>query len=89
MVFCQSHKKKVERSVSLILGTLGNLDHFRHSFLRLYQSVAIKGEFKEKYDNVQLGLLDMLHTQVKQSADVLIVQTVVNNFTVPSGFDNP
>jgi len=31
--------KVKERSVSLILGILGTLDHFRHSFIPLYQSV--------------------------------------------------
>jgi hypothetical protein len=35
--------KKIERSVSLILGILGILDHFRHSFTRLYQLVISRG----------------------------------------------
>ncbi len=35
--------KKVERSDSLILVILGNLGHFRHSFISLYQSVIIRG----------------------------------------------
>jgi hypothetical protein len=50
--------------------------------------------FKSLYENKQfshprLVLPDMLHTQIKQSADVLIIQTVVYDLTVPSGFDNP
>ena len=38
MVFCQ-FLKQIERSVSIILGILVNLDHFRHLFILLYQLV--------------------------------------------------
>ena len=44
----------IERSVSIILGILGNLGHFRHSFIVLYQSVMTRGERKDKYDKVEL-----------------------------------
>ena len=47
--------KKIERSVSLILGILGILDHFRHSFITLYQPVIARYLSKEKYDKVELG----------------------------------
>ncbi len=50
----QSYKKEIERSVSLILGILGNLDHFRHSFIRPYQSVITRCWSKDKYDKVGL-----------------------------------
>jgi hypothetical protein len=33
------HNIQIERSVSLILGILGNLAHFRHSFIKLTQNV--------------------------------------------------
>ena len=60
MVFCPSrasgsndqfYKKEIERSVSLILGSL---DHLRHSFISLYQSVITRDGNKEKYDIVEL-----------------------------------
>ena len=36
------------------LGILGNLAHFRHSFISLYQSIITKGGSKNKYDNIEL-----------------------------------
>jgi len=36
-------KGNAELSVSLILVILGNLVHFRHSFITLYQTVMIRG----------------------------------------------
>ncbi|CAB1082497.1 hypothetical protein D1AOALGA4SA_10114 [Olavius algarvensis Delta 1 endosymbiont] len=43
MVFCQFHRKKTERSDSIILVILGNLVHLRHSFITLCQIVMSKG----------------------------------------------
>ena len=53
MVFCQFYKK-IERSVPLILVILGNLVHFRHLFIVLYQSVTTKGCYEDKYDKVEI-----------------------------------
>jgi len=50
------YNKKIERSVSLILGTLVNLDHFRHLFTMLFQPVIKRGESKTIYDNVELTI---------------------------------
>jgi hypothetical protein len=44
---------EIERSVSLILGILGNLDQFRHSFISLYQSVIKRGGRIDKYDKLE------------------------------------
>ena len=44
----------IERSDSLILGILVNLDHFRHSFFPLYQSVLTRGGSKDKWDKIKL-----------------------------------
>jgi hypothetical protein len=38
--------KEIERSDSLILVILGNLGHFRHSFMPLYQSGITGAEAK-------------------------------------------
>ena len=38
--------KKTERSVSLILGILGNLDHFRHLFFRYISLLFCGAEAK-------------------------------------------
>jgi hypothetical protein len=46
--------KQIERSVSLSLGILGNLDHFRNSFISLYQSVIERGCSKDTYDKVEI-----------------------------------
>jgi hypothetical protein len=35
--------KEIERSETLTLVILVNLDHFRHLFIPLYQSVVIRG----------------------------------------------
>ena len=43
--------KQVERSVSLILG---NLDHFRNSFIILYQPVITKYRGKSKCDKLEI-----------------------------------
>jgi hypothetical protein len=40
-------QKQIERSVSLILGILGNLVHFRNSFIVLFQSVIIRRGSKD------------------------------------------
>ncbi len=48
MVFCQ-FLKQIERSDSLILVILGNLVHFWHLFIPLYQSVITGGRRKDKY----------------------------------------
>jgi hypothetical protein len=47
-------QEEIERSDSLILGILDNLDHFRHSFNFLYQSVITNNRSKSKYDKVEL-----------------------------------
>jgi hypothetical protein len=44
----------MERSVSIILGILGSLDHFSHLFNPLYQSVITKDGSKSKYDKAEL-----------------------------------
>jgi hypothetical protein len=80
--------KKTERSVSLILGILGNLGHFRHSLFDFISLLQQGAKAKRNMPILQL-FPDMLHSQVKQSADVLILQAVENDFTVPPGFDNP
>jgi len=36
-----------------------------------------------------LKLQYVFHTQIEQPADVLIVQAVIDDLTVPSGFDYP
>ena len=41
----------IERSDSLILGILGNLDHFRHSHILLYPVVK-KGWSKGLFDRI-------------------------------------
>ncbi|CAB1083547.1 hypothetical protein JY97_00335 [Alkalispirochaeta odontotermitis] len=45
--------KMAERSVSLILVILGNLDHFSHSFIPSYQFVVLRCWNKDKYDKVE------------------------------------
>jgi hypothetical protein len=46
--------KKIERSVSLILGILGNLGHFRHLFIKQNQVVITKSLLKNIYDKLEL-----------------------------------
>ena len=53
MVVVYRFYEKIERSVSKILGILGNLDYFRHSFFILYQPVITKGVSKDKSDDVE------------------------------------
>ena len=43
--------KLIERSDSLILGILGNLDHFRHLWILLNQSVVTRGRNKINLTN--------------------------------------
>ena len=54
MVFYLFYKIEIERSLSLILGILGNLAHFRHSFFSLYQPVLTRGGSKDRCDKVEL-----------------------------------
>jgi hypothetical protein len=46
--------KNIECSISLNLGILVNLDHFRHSFITQFQSFITRGESKINYDKVEL-----------------------------------
>jgi len=39
----ENELNQIERSISLILGILGNLAHFRHLFNPLYQCVIKRG----------------------------------------------
>ena len=43
------------RSVSLILGILVNLDHFRHSFITQFHLVITIDLYKNKYGKVDLA----------------------------------
>ncbi len=49
--------KKIERSVTIILGISSILDHFRHFMVKSNQHVRNMGRSKNKYSKVELEFM--------------------------------